>query len=78
MTEDRAELIRFWRTFPAPSNEVAAAEIIEELELKLTAAETKLAARRPFSDKLAQEVIDGQVKEIDRLTKLVQQERARR
>ena len=26
------DLIAFWRTFPAPSNEVAAADIIEELE----------------------------------------------
>lgn len=40
--------------------------------------DTALAGRRPFSDKLAQEVIDGQVKEIDRLTKLIQAERAMR
>jgi hypothetical protein len=32
--------------------------------------------KRPWSDNLAGEVIAGQVKEIDRLTKLVQQERA--
>lgn len=38
----------------------------------------KLAGRRPFSDQLAQEVIDGQVKEIDRLTKLIQKEREER
>lgn len=43
---------------------------------KIAELEKKLAARRPFSDKMAQEVIDGQVKEIDRLTKLVQEVRA--
>lgn len=35
-------------------------------------------ARRPFSDQLAQQVIDGQVKDIDRLTKLIQSERRER
>lgn len=41
-------------------------------------AEGQPGARRPFSDKLAQEVIAGQVKEIERLTALIQEERAGR
>jgi hypothetical protein len=32
---DREELLRFWRTLPPASNEVAAAEIIEQLEREL-------------------------------------------
>jgi hypothetical protein len=43
MTADRAELLRYWRTFPASSNEVAAADIIEKLELDLRQAENQRA-----------------------------------
>lgn len=45
-------------------------------ESRLGEAGWNRRARRPFSDQLAQEVIDGQVKEIDRLTKLVQDSRS--
>lgn len=38
---DLPELLKYWRTFPAPSNEVAAADIIEELEQLLRKAESQ-------------------------------------
>lgn len=40
--------------------------------------EGNVMQKRPFSDKLAQVVIDGQVKELDRLTELVKAERKAR
>jgi hypothetical protein len=49
---------------------------LETMRIRCAELESKLAARRPYSDKMAQEVIEGQVKEIDRLTKLVQAERS--
>lgn len=41
---DRAELIRYWKTFPAASNEVAAAEIIEKLDRQLAKVNAALDA----------------------------------
>ena len=51
---------------------LAFADLARQLERELAEANLKLVAKRPYSNKLAQEVIEGQVKEIDRLTKLVQ------
>ena len=43
-----AELLDYWRTFPASSNEVAAAQIIEELQRRLARLSTAIWSERLF------------------------------
>lgn len=66
----------------APHRAVLLAARVKVLADALAKAEAALVAerekKRPFADYLAQQVIDGQIKEIDRLTKLVQVERRAR
>lgn len=78
---DLPELLKYWRTLPAPSNEVAAADIIDELLIDLRKAENQrddfrrqLTAKR--EGRMAAERIVEEVRARNRELEAITKERA--